>query len=76
MGPEGKAWSKRKDWENGHDGIEKKDASNELMTWGFANGVFDHEAAQPQSFFSSQIPPAPFLGPISDCLSCNQHRTG
>lgn len=21
LGPEGKAWSKRKDWENGHDGI-------------------------------------------------------
>lgn len=40
LGPEGKAWSKWKDWENGHDGIEKKDASNELMTWGFANGVF------------------------------------
>lgn len=40
LGPEGKAWSKWKDWENGHDGIEKKDASNDLMTWGFANGVF------------------------------------
>ena len=40
LGPERKAWSKWKDWENGHDGIEKKDASNDLMTWGFANGVF------------------------------------
>lgn len=25
------------------------------------SSLFDHEAAQPQSFFSSQIPPAPFL---------------
>lgn len=40
LGPEGKAWSKWKDWENGHDDIEKKDASNDLMTWGFANGIF------------------------------------
>lgn len=41
LGSEGKAWSKWKDWENGHDDIEKKDAFNELMTWGFANGVFN-----------------------------------